>query len=103
MHFFFLALTLAMLSSIHRVLDLSTVTFSTYLFEVVEWVWVRPLLHALTLGTLPLLLLSFGLLHLYYTVCHPWRSEGVSVGFQPNDHETWKPLTQHPDGWYLFQ
>ena len=102
MHFFFLAITLAMLSTIHLVLDLSTVAFSTYLFEVIEWVWVRPLLNALTLGTIPLLLLSFGLLHLYYTVCHPWRSEGVSVGFQPNDQETWKPFSHHPNGWYLY-
>ena len=37
-----------------------------------------------------LLILSFGLLHIYYKHCHPWIKEGVSVGFEPRDQELWK-------------
>ena len=45
----------------------------------------------LTFGLLPLLFLSFGFLYVYYKKCHPWVSEGVSVGFEPLDNEIWKP------------
>ena len=50
-----------------------------------------PPVTSLTLGLFPLLLLSFFLLHLYYTRCHPWLTQGVSVGFQPQDRELWRP------------
>ena len=100
MHFFYLVTSFAMLSTVHIVLDFSTVRSSTYAFEMIEWVWAKPVLEALALGMIPLLLLSFGLLHLYYNVCHPWRSEGVSAGFQPFDQEMWKPFSDQQNGAY---
>ena len=32
---------------------------------------------------IPLLLFSFGGLYVYYNYCHPWVSEGISLGFEP--------------------
>ena len=34
------------------------------------------------LGSIPFLLATFGMLHLFYRVFHPWVSEGISVGFE---------------------
>ena len=34
-------------------------------------------------GIIPMLIVSFGLLYVYYNHCHPWVSEGISVGFDP--------------------
>ena len=45
----------------------------------------------LTLGMLTSLLLSYMLLYIYYKHCHPWKAEGVSLGFEPNDKEVWRP------------
>ena len=39
----------------------------------------------------PILLMSYGFLYLYYTECHPWKSNGISVGFEPKDKEIWRP------------
>ena len=36
----------------------------------------------------PILLMSYGFLYLYYTKFHPWKSNGISVGFEPKDNET---------------
>ena len=35
------------------------------------------------LGTLPFLAATFGMLYIFYQFFHPWKSEGVSVGFEP--------------------
>ena len=45
---------------------------------------------ALAVGMVPLLLLSYGLLYIFYTWCHPWLSEGVSLGFEPRDQGMWR-------------
>ena len=34
-------------------------------------------------GTIPFLIATFGMLHVFYRFFHPWKSEGVSVGFEP--------------------
>ena len=43
------------------------------------------------LGMFPTLLSSFGMLQIYYTKFHPWKSNNISVGFEPKDMEFWKP------------
>ena len=48
---------------------------------------------------IPLLLFSFGLIYIYYTYCHPWVSEEVSVGFEPEDNEIWKPELEQMKGY----
>ena len=45
--------------------------------------------NVLAVGMVPLLALSYGLLYAYYTFCHPWLSEGVSLGFEPRDLGRW--------------
>ena len=47
---------------------------------------------------IPLLLFSFGLIYIYYTYYHPWVSEEVSVGFEPEDNEIWKPELKQMKG-----
>ena len=42
---------------------------------------------------IPMLLVSFGMLHVYYNHCHPWTSEGISFGFEPKDNGFWKPFS----------
>ena len=83
---------------LHLLFEWSTILPSYFWLEILEGKWVSLLVTILTLGTLPLLLLSFGCLHLYYTRFHPWRSEGVSLGFEPQDKEVWRPLIPESRG-----
>ena len=39
--------------------------------------------HLFIAGSIPFLLATFGMLYFFYRVCHPWLSEGISVGFEP--------------------
>jgi hypothetical protein len=47
----------------------------------------------LLLGVVPMLLVSFAFLYIYYNYCHPWVSEGISAGFEPMDNGLWKPFS----------
>ncbi len=38
---------------------------------------------------LPLMIFSLGLLYFYYNTRHPWKSQGVVVGFEAKDK--WSP------------
>ena len=53
------------------------------------------------LGMIPLVMTSLGLLYIYYVHCHPWVSEGVSVGFEPLDNEIWEPDLTTSKGKYI--
>ena len=56
-----------------------------------------------TISMMPLLSLSFGFIYVYYTYCHPWVSERVSVGFEPEDNELWKPELKQVQGKNAFK
>jgi len=98
MHLFYITMSFVMINMLHLLFEWSTILPSYFWLEILEGKWVSLLVTILTLGTLPLLLLSFGCLHLYYTRFHPWRSEGVSLGFEPNDKEVWRPLIPESRG-----
>jgi hypothetical protein len=52
---------------------------------------------------IPMLLVSFGMLHVYYNHCHPWTSEGISFGFEPKDNGLWKPFSPQGHSKSKFQ
>ena len=47
--------------------------------------------------TVPCLILTFATLFVYYRFFHPWKSEGISVGFAPENDEKWKILENDYD------
>ena len=98
MHLFYITMSFIMINMLHLLFEWSTILPSYFWLEILDGKWVNLLVTILTLGTLPLLLLSFGCLHLYYTRFHPWRSEGVSLGFEPLDKEIWRPLVPESGG-----
>jgi len=98
MHLFYITMSFVMINMLHLLFEWSTILPSYFWLEILEGKWVSLLVTILTLGTLPLLLLSFGCLHLYYTRFHPWRSEGISLGFEPQDKEVWRPLIPESRG-----
>jgi len=98
MHLFYITMSFVMINMLHLLFEWSTILPSYFWLEILDGKWVSMLVTMLTLGTLPLLLLSFGFLHLYYTRFHPWRSEGVSLGFEPLDKEIWRPLIPESRG-----
>ena len=44
--------------------------------------------------TIPFLILTFGTLFVFYRHFHPWKSEGISVGFTPGK-ETRKAMIEN--------
>ena len=55
-------------------------------------------MNCLAVGLVPLLLLSYLLLYTFYTSCHPWLSEGVSLGFEPRAGGRWRHQQEAPEG-----
>ena len=98
MHLFYITMSFVMINMLHLLFEWSAILPSYFWLEILDGKWVSMLVTILTLGTLPLLLLSFGCLHLYYTRFHPWRSEGVCLGFEPEDKEIWRPLASEGTG-----
>ena len=98
MHLFYITMSFIMINMLHLLFEWSAILPSYFWLEILDGKWVSLLVTILTLATLPLLLLSFGCLHLYYTHFHPWRSEGVSLGFEPWDNEIWRPLNPEKHG-----
>ena len=45
--------------------------------------------------TVPCLLLTFATLFAYYRFFHPWKSEGISVGFTPRKEHGSRPVVEN--------
>ena len=86
-HFLYLIRTCVLLSTIGTVTKISTLDVCPLGSD-----HMRLSMMILT-GMVPMLLVSFGFLHLYYKYCHPWVSEGISAGFEPLDNGLWKPFS----------
>ena len=50
-------------------------------------------------GSIPLLLATFGILYTFYQYFHPWTSEGISVGFEPG----WKKYEEMREDIYNLE
>ena len=83
-HFLYLISTCVLLSTIGTVTKISTLDVCPLGSD-----HMRLSMMILT-GMVPMLLVSFGFLHLYYCYCHPWVSEGISAGFEPMGNGLWK-------------
>eukprot|EP00092_Neocalanus_flemingeri_P011540 GFUD01012436.1.p1 GENE.GFUD01012436.1~~GFUD01012436.1.p1 ORF type:complete len:649 (-),score=97.52 GFUD01012436.1:25-1743(-) len=98
MHLFYLTASFVLVNMMHIILRQSTAVTNTFWLQILNVPVVELQVRYITLGMFPLLFLSFGLLHFYYKKCHPWLSEGVSVGFEPSDCEIWRPLKTREEG-----
>ena len=86
-HILYLISTCVLLATIQTVTEASTLEVYP-----LEFYYMRLSMMILT-GMVPMLLVSFGFLHLYYKYCHPWVSEGISAGFEPMGNDLWKPFS----------
>ena len=92
LHTLYLICTFTLLCTSHFVLKRSTLIINP------QWLEFLTTFHAkwamvCSACMIPLLLISFGFLYVYYNFCHPWISEGISVGFEPRDTEPWRPYS----------
>ena len=93
LHILYLIGTCFLLSTAHLVLKASTLEVEPLWLDLLDFVYIRNAM-IFAGGVIPLVLISFGLLYLYYKYCHPWVSEGVSVGFEPQDNNGfWEPFS----------
>ena len=83
-HILFLVLTFFFLNTIHLVWEESTLEVNPQWLDLLNYKYMKYAIICMA-GMIPMLLLSFGLLYVYYKYCHPWLSEGISVGFEPMD------------------
>ena len=84
LHILYLIISFCLLNTIHLVLKESTLEVNPQWLELLNFYYVKYAMMILA-GMIPMLLVSFGLLYVYYNYCHPWKSEGISVGFEPMD------------------
>ena len=100
MHTLYLISTFCLLNTIHLVFKESTLEVNPqWLDLLLNTKYVKNSMMIMA-GMIPLLLLSFGFLYVYYNYCHPWVSEGISVGFEPMDNGFWRPFLsqEHSQG-----
>ena len=92
-HILYLIGTCFLLSTTHLVLKASTLEVEPVWLDMLDFYYIKNAM-IFAAGVIPILLISFGLLYLYYNNCHPWVSEGVSVGFEPQDNDgLWEPFS----------
>ena len=82
LHVLYLICTSGLLNTVHIVLEAGTIEVNP------SWLGLLDIYHfksaiMCACGIIPTLIVSFGLLYIYYNHCHPWVSEGISVGFDP--------------------
>ena len=110
MHLFYLMAYFLMLNTAHIVLKMGSVEYNTYHLHILRVPEVQNIskihtvyniidkiqfsAYVIIFAMVPILLSSFGLLFLYYKKCHPWLSEGISMGFEPQDAEHWRPFNR---------
>ena len=92
LHVLYLTFTFALLNTIHWVLRESTLEVNPCWLGLLETYYMKSAMTIMA-SMIPLLLISFGFLYVYYHHCHPWVSEGISAGFEPMDNEHWKPFS----------
>ena len=81
---FYILLSLIFLHTSHILLHWGIASFPHHL-QITTYPEYATLLKVCALVSYPALILSFGFLYLYYQKCHPWKSEGLSIGFEPSD------------------
>ena len=98
-HILYLFSTYLLLNTVHLISKESTVEVNPAWLEILDAYYMKCAILFVS-AMIPLLLISFGLLYVYYEYCHPWVSDGVSVGFEPLDNGLWKPFTtkEHSSG-----
>ena len=92
-HILYLIGTFLLLNTMHLVLKGSTLEVEPVWLDLLDSYYIKSAM-MFAAGVIPLLLISFGFLYVYYNYCHPWVSEGVSVGFEPQDNGLWEPSLQ---------
>ena len=92
MHISYLVGTLFLLNTTHLILKASTLEVEPVWLDFLNSYYIRSAM-IFAACMIPILLISFGFLYVYYNYCHPWVSEGVSVGFEPQDNEFWQPFS----------
>ena len=92
-HILYLSSTLCFINTFHLVLKASTLEVEPMWLDLLDSYYIRSAM-IFAASMIPILLVSFGLLYVYYNYCHPWVSEGVSVGFEPQDNGLWEPSLQ---------
>ena len=102
-HTLYLICTFGLFNTIHLVLKRSTLEVNPQWLGLLNTYYVKSAMIYMA-SVIPLLLISFGFLYVYYNFCHPWVSEGISVGFEPEDNECWRPFSSqgHSEGWHFF-
>ena len=90
-HSLYLISTYLLLNTLHLISKESTVEVNPAWLEILDAYYMKCAIIFVS-AMIPLLLISFGLLYVYYEYCHPWVSDGVSVGFEPLDNGLWKPF-----------
>ena len=90
-HSLYLISTYLLLNTLHLISKESTVEVNPAWLEILDAYYMKGAVIFVS-TMMPLLLISFGLLYVYYEYCHPWVSDGVSVGFEPLDNGLWKPF-----------
>ena len=98
-HVLYLFSTYLLLNTVHLISKESTVEVNPAWLEILDAYYMKCAILFVS-AMIPLLIISFGLLYVYYEYCHPWVSDGVSVGFEPLDNGLWKPFTakEHSSG-----
>ena len=81
---FYILLSLIFLHTSHFFLDLGLAEFPFHL-QITTYPEFKILLQVCAIASYTSLFLSFMLLKIYYDWCHPWKSEGLSFGYEPND------------------
>ena len=101
-HILYLISTFFLLNTIHLVLKESTLEVNPQWLglintriskkSLINTTYVKRAMMIMAF-MIPVLLLSFGLLYVYYNSFHPWVSEGISMGFEPKDNGLWRPFS----------
>ena len=97
MHVLYLVGTFVLINTAHLVFEAGTLEVDPDWLDLLDAHYIK-ISMIFAACVIPMLLVSFGMLHVYYNHCHPWTSEGISVGFEPKDNGLWKPFS--PQGHY---
>ena len=82
MHISYLVGTLFLLNTTHLILEASTLEVEPVWLDLLDSYYIRSAM-IFAACMIPILLISFGFLYVFYNYCHPWVAEGVSVGLNP--------------------